>query len=367
MANKEEKIKTLLLDDRFVDWINNPESPYAGYWLQWIEESADNEELADAAREFLTELHLAELTMEASTGETVVDKMWADVSRSIMEEPAGRRRSRRGVRSWYWMAAAGIIGILLFVGMTFFREQPRQLASAKKKAGQFAAKSFFSPEVVRYNGSEGGELFFLPDGSKVTLAKGGRIAYDRLMNGKSREVTLSGEAFFDVAKNPAKPFYIYTRNMIIKVLGTSFRVIASEKKESVVVKTGKVSVFLKDQDLEQSGATILLPKQVCTYSRSGGELVMTPYTGRSDIEMSTTGRNGHNFEDAPVDSVLGALEKMYAIPVHYEQGVFAHCFITISLGDESLEEQLEAITRTIGASFSISDYGITVDGRGCKD
>ena len=222
--------------------------------------------------------------------------------------------------------------------------------------------------MIRYNGSEKNELVFLPDGSKVTLAKGARISYNRLMNGKKRKVFLSGEAFFDVAKNPEKPFYIHTQNMVIKVLGTSFRVTASAGKESVIVKTGKVSVYLKGQDLEQSAAKILLPQQICTYSAPKKELITAAYTSKSKIEIEIVAENssGYNFEDAPLDTVFKTLEKMYNLPLHYDRELFKNCFITISLENESLEDKLEVITKTIGASFSISDYGINIEGKGCK-
>ena len=184
--------------------------------------------------------------------------------------------------------------------------------------------------------------------------------------GKKRNVTLTGEAFFDVAKNPEKPFYIYTQNMVIKVLGTSFRVIAYKGKQSVVVKSGKVSVYLKEQDLEQSAAKILLPKQVCTYSTQTRQLVTTEYPDSTTIEMETDTKNDYDFEDAPLETVLQALEKMYNLPFHYDRNVFKNCYITISLANESLEEKLEVITKTVEASYSISDYGIIITGKGCK-
>lgn len=186
------------------------------------------------------------------------------------------------------------------------------------------------------------------------------------MSGSKRQVQLTGEAFFDVAKNPEKPFYIYTPNMVVKVLGTSFRVTASGSQEAVAVKTGKVSVYLKDQDLEQSAPKILLPQQTCTYSASKKELVTATYASPSKIELETDNTSGYNFEDAPLDTVFKTLEMMYAIPVHYDAETFKSCYITISLGSESLEEKLEVITKTIGASFSISDYGIDIQGKGCN-
>jgi ferric-dicitrate binding protein FerR (iron transport regulator) len=361
MKQKEERINELLLDNRFVDWLINPQSPYAAYWLQWTAASADNAALAEAAREFLLELRMAENDQEQEITDPETGPLWEQIRGNIDQESVPVLKTHRLPQWIYWLAAAAVAGVVLVLGITWSK-QPAQPSLASKTTRENPP----SQEVIRYNGNEKNELFFLPDGSRITLAKGARITYNRLMNGNKREVILTGEAFFDVAKNPNKPFYIYTQNMVIKVLGTSFRVTTSHQQESVTVKTGKVSVYLKGQDLEQSAARIVLPQQVCTWSSRQKELITTAYAGKSTIEMETDGAGGYSFEDAPLDTVFKALEKMYAMPVHYDKPVFENCFVTISLGNESLEEKLEVITKTVGASYSISDYGINIEGKGCK-
>jgi transmembrane sensor len=77
-------------------------------------------------------------------------------------------------------------------------------------------------EVVTRNGSKTNLL--LPDGTTVWLNAGSSLTYDSLYGNKLREVTLSGEAYFDVVKNPNKPFIIHTGKIYIKVLGTIFDV-----------------------------------------------------------------------------------------------------------------------------------------------
>ncbi len=360
MNQREEKINELLLDNRFVDWVINPQSPYAEYWLAWMNADVINAGLAEEAKNFLLELRKAEQNNTRSINEGITEEMLLEIKEAIaaeQKEPAGTRRFFQ--RKWYWAAAAACL--LGFISIIFFKKQDQRVALTEPPK-----EIQSSHEVIRYNGSQKNELIFLPDGSKVTLTKGARVSYDRLMNGKERKVLLTGEAFFDVVKNPEKPFYIHTQNMIIKVLGTSFRVTASTGKESVIVKTGKVSVYLKGQDLEQSAAKILLPKQICTYSAPGKELITADYTGQSKIEIETEGTNSYSFEDEPLDTVLKALEKMYSLPVHYDKAIFKNCFVTISLDNESMEENLKVITKTISASFSISDYGISIEGRGCK-
>ncbi len=362
MSERAEKINALLLDNRFVDWVLNPQSPYARYWLQWIAESSENVSLAEEARQFLLELRTAEADGEAAD-ESSVEQMWEHINFSITQEKPVAVKNHPHRAPVYWLAAAVFAGLIL-VGAVFIFRQPAQAPVA---SATFINENTPSVEVVRYNGSENNELFFLPDGSKVVLAKGARISYSRLMNGSKRQVQLTGEAFFDVAKNPQKPFYLYTPNMVVKVLGTSFKVAATGSDEMVAVKTGKVSVYLKDQDLEQSAPKILLPQQTCTYSSSKKELITAPDIDPAKIELKTDKNiSGYSFEDAPLDTVFRKLEIMYAIPTHYDRETFKNCYITITLGNESLEENLEVITRTIGASFTVSDYGIDIQGKGCN-
>lgn len=360
MDPREDKIRELLLDNRFVDWVVNPQSPYSEYWLQWLNSNAENRMLAEQARIFLLELRKAETDHDEEINEGITEQMLLNIRDVIQEDaPPLILEKKMGMR-WYRAAAAIFMLALAIAGITFFKKENTLLATQEP-----AREAQALPEVVRFNGSEKSELVFLPDGSKVTLSKGARIVYNRLMNGKKRNVTLSGEAFFDVAKNPEKPFYIQTQNMVIKVLGTSFKVRSSATEESVIVKTGKVSVFLKEQDLEESAARILLPKQVCTYSFVSKELITSAYSSPTKIEIGVDATREYNFEEAPLDSVLQALEKMYDLPLHYDKEVFKNCFVTISLENESLEDKLEVLTKTVGASFSISDYGISIKGKGC--
>lgn len=258
MDNREEKINALLLDNRFVDWVINPQSPYAEYWLQWINTSRENALLAEEAKNSLLEFRATEIEVDKEINERVAEQMLAYIREAIDQDLSPVLIKKTTNRRWYWMAAAAVITgiIIVFFGTGFFK-----LSGEERSVAELNKKIQPSAELTRFNGSEKNELVFLPDGSKVTLAKGSRISYNRLMNGKKRKVCLTGEAFFDVTKSPERPFYIHTENMIIKVLGTSFRVTASAGKESVAVKTGKVSVYLKGRTWNN------LPQKFCCRNR----------------------------------------------------------------------------------------------------
>lgn len=360
MEGREEEISSLLLDNRFVDWVINPQSPYAEYWLQWIANKPENAALAEEAKNFLLELRKAERDNDLDVSWAIIEQIWKPIEDAVaIDQRAAQQKA--GARGRRYAMAAAIMGAIVLTMVIIYQQKSNQPATgAKRKIAHV------SNDLVRYNGNDKNELFFLPDGSKVTLAKGARIAYNRLMNGRKRNVELTGDAFFEVSKDPEKPFLIYTKNIIIKVLGTSFLIKATAGNEIVHVKTGKVAVYLKGQNIKGEPAKILLPGQVCAYSGAKGELITTKRLAPAAIEMKTGSNGEYDFDEVPLDQVFKTITKMYEMPVYYDSAAFSNCFITISLGDESLEDKLQTITKTIGATFSMSENGISIEGNGCK-
>jgi transmembrane sensor len=93
--------------------------------------------------------------------------------------------------------------------------------------------------------------YILPDGSVVALNSNSKLVFPKQFKGDTREVTIEGEAFFDVKPNAEKPFIINAGNAQVKVVGTSFNVCAYPETETVevVVETGKVQVISKNNEL----------------------------------------------------------------------------------------------------------------------
>ncbi len=95
---------------------------------------------------------------------------------------------------------------------------------------------------VKYETLAQTEMVTLPDHSVITLNNNSKLSYSRSFNKKERVVNLEGEAFFDVAKNPEKPFLIHVEDVDVKVLGTSFNVRSTTALTEVSVETGIVNV-----------------------------------------------------------------------------------------------------------------------------
>ncbi|MGV8135148.1 MAG: FecR family protein [Mangrovibacterium sp.] len=93
----------------------------------------------------------------------------------------------------------------------------------------------------------------LPDGTRVRLKKGSCLSYDANMDQQdTRQVTLHGEAFFEVAKKPEKPFIIDAGKAEVKVLGTKFNVRSSDVKNTIVVAVQEGKVSFTDKEQEQN-------------------------------------------------------------------------------------------------------------------
>jgi len=219
----------------------------------------------------------------------------------------------------------------------------------------------------------------LPDGSKVRLHGDSKITYVGDFGNKTREVYLSGEAFFDVAKDKTKPFIIHTRTINLKVLGTAFNVRCydNEKETETALVHGSVEVTLRnrpDQKIFLKPGEKLLVKNVpvdtfSSYKRLKHDeeapiavLTNMHYYGAdsSTVETSWT-KNELVFNDEPLEKIALNLERWFNVQVtiineSLKKEKFA---ATIEEGDK-LEDFLEALKIAEGFHYSIKDREVVI-------
>ena len=184
-----------------------------------------------------------------------VDKAWNKVHSRIGEEGLLRVTARIGERSRmiFFLRIAAAIVLLIGLGAGFL----------------YIRNSLISDNsIVIASGSDQRDVAVtLPDGSRVWLNRNSKLTYTADLGKETRNVTISGEAFFDIAPDASKPFTIDAGKANVKVIGTSFNVITSntENKVEVFVRTGKV--MLSDQSGEQT--IILEPGFIGTIGSHG--------------------------------------------------------------------------------------------------
>ncbi|MFK7773015.1 MAG: FecR family protein [Saprospiraceae bacterium] len=184
----------------------------------------------------------------------------------------------------------------------------------------------------------------LADGSKVWLNENSKLTYPDVMNGEERRVSLKGEAFFDITKNPSKPFIIDTRDTEVKVLGTSFEVRAmdDETKTEVVVKTGKVSLGKRNE----VKPLILTKNQKGVYNNKTQGYVRSEVKNLNSISWQS---KILDFNDVTLEKVLVDLENYFDIKVILENQDLFKCKFTSVF----IEKDQDHILKTISTLYKM--------------
>jgi len=226
--------------------------------------------------------------------------------------------------------------------------------------------------ITHANNTSGAEKIIFPDNSSVDLAAGSKVVYNKKFSGSLRQVYLTGEGFFQVTKNHAKPFIVYTDKLVAKVLGTSFIVKSGEHNmmASVLVKTGKVSVYKTNEFTaenakpELTGGVIVLPNHLADLN---GKAELEKKLPNSPEMLKRQPAKNFDFDNTPIDTVFSRLQDTYGITILYDKEKLNSCSLSVNMGKEDFYQKLDVICRTINASYLVRDGNVLVSGPGCAN
>jgi ferric-dicitrate binding protein FerR (iron transport regulator) len=344
-------------DESFRQWVFNSDNKSELFWTNWLAQNPDCADNINAARAFLLTLHEKDIALDDDELAAITDKI----------------AEAKVVRISIWRTSvfriAASIALLLgigFFGMKYYSE---------KQTDAFLAK--ITPALTRnYIETENQEATIkkitLEDGSVITLYPDSKIRYPRQFSTQIREVYLVGKAFFNIAKNPKQPFWVYTNHISTQVLGTSFMVMAmkGEKDVKVEVRSGKVSVY-RQEDLQKAklrknnemAGIILTPNQSIEYSIADARLLKS-ISKEPEILVTQTPEN-FVFDETPISKVFAQLENAYGIHIIYDEKNMEDCYLTASFADESLYEKLNLICKITHSHYEIVDAQIVIHSKGC--
>lgn len=199
-----------------------------------------------------------------------------------------------------------------------------------------------------------GEFFMqLSDGSKVWLGACSKLKYPVAFNGKTREIYLEGEAFFEVAKNPDKPFIVKTKGFSVRALGTSFNVMSymDETFAHTTLKTGKVEVTTREQE-----KVVLSPGQQAYYSEHGVNV------REVDVEVYIAWMgNTFKFDKENIDVILRKIARWYNVHIFYMNENLKNYHFKGTLPKYTdIHDVLELLEQTTNIKFEIKGNTVIV-------
>lgn len=181
----------------------------------------------------------------------------------------------------------------------------------------------------------------LPDGTKVTLNAGTTIAYPNAFISKNREVSLTGEAFFEVTSDASHPFVVKADDVRVEVLGTEFNVKAYAEDERVEVSLSEGKVRVQDQN--RGTPVYLTPGEQAYYDKETAKL-----TSRAvNLAHYISWKEGqYYFKALPLKEITRQLERIFNIRILIASADLGNIILT---GDFTRGENLEQILRVITA------------------
>ena len=260
-----------------------------------------------------------------------------------------RKKVRKELLAQFYKYAAIIVVAILLGGFGYYFGFRKQMPT-------------FYSEIVSAEKQILNE-YVLPDGSIVALNSNSKLEFPKQFASATREVTIIGEAFFNVKPNPEKPFIINAGNTQVKVLGTSFNVCAYPETETVevIVATGKVQITQKKEDLlAQNSEVFLTPGEKGTLFNESNLLEKSINANVNFLAWKT---NDLVFDETPLSEVIQCLEKVYHIEIQLTEPDLENLLLTAHFNKKPIDFILDVVRLTFKLELTGENEHFTLASR----
>ena len=193
--------------------------------------------------------------------------------------------------------------------------------------------------------------FVLPDGSKVWLNASTQLAYKSSLWSRERQVNLTGEAYFEVARDEHAPFIVNSKNIKTQVLGTKFNVRARAAEEKVVATLLKGSIRV-DLPRENNEGFILKPGQILNVNTSTLQAELTESSSPRDVLLWIQGKLA--FEQATCLEMTRCLEQHFDVHFYFkDEQLKKERFTCEFRTDDNIEDILSVLSLTKRFQYKI--------------
>jgi transmembrane sensor len=356
-------LEDFVLDPEFRAWVQRPTAEAETFWQEW---QLDHPEKRGLIREAASIVRNFPSGYAQGPSAAELQKMIDGIEAGINALDVARRDHKKGlivamkvddklrvpvkrhvgIRLHAWGIAASV---LLIAGVAFYwvsRTMPETATSGVKPMGLLSEQN---PNGKR-------SVVVLKDGSRVTLNADSKVSYPTTFAANKREVYLEGEAFFEVAKDAARPFEVITGGIKTVAVGTSFNVRSYPEDAHIKVSlaTGKVKI---EHSKTQEVLETLIPGEQITYGKTSGS-VSKNEVRPDDISAWKSGIL--RFDHAHADEVFKALERWYGVRFDIQNTSTQLLDVNGSFENEAIEDVLESLHYSMKFNFKKEEDFVTI-------
>lgn len=289
--------------------------------------------------------------MDRKELQAMVPELDSDSLYQSIQHKIGPERKKVVIHKTDWLgyafkAAAAILVILTASLFTITQQR-------------YAAEQVVEREPIHFqtNNEENREIT-LSDGSVIQLNKNSELTISEDFMKGTREVELNGEAFFDVAHNPERPFIIHANQSTVRVLGTSFNVksLPGKANVQVAVVEGRVAFKNVHTTPETEALSVTLSKGQYGYMDIQKRTILVDDLAVENYLAWKSGR--FEFEDLTLQQVCTQLNRLYEIECSYSDAEIQNLSLTANFSNESLEKTLEVIALSLDVEYELNEENV---------
>lgn len=342
-------------DESFRNFCNGSDAAAVQSWQKWIGEHPEKAEMIQEARQLISILNARQGNVQDQ-----LDQLKDGMVRFELLKTSFIDRPAKPAPIYHWKSITGIAAALLAIIAAFWLLTP---------TGKI--KTLPSITQAVQSGTEPRKTVVLPDGSVVTLHSNSTLTLGEGFGHTSRELTLSGEALFDVVHGGQYPLIVHTSSVDVEVLGTLFNLNAypqSGYTETSLFR-GKIAVSLKDHPDQRM---ILTPSQKSVvFNPAGGiarpaadsilkkvALSVDPVNHKAK-EIAWV-RNRVKIEDEPLETIAGRLQAWYGIPIVFTDNETKGFRYSGTFESETVVKALEALQLSYPFNFRVEKDTILI-------
>jgi ferric-dicitrate binding protein FerR (iron transport regulator) len=330
----------------------------------WLDASAENRTLFDQ----LTGIWQAS-SFSSISRQIHVDEAWNELQKQLEE----KRKSVK-IFSNRWLQIAAVFVFAFIAGSATFNflnnRAPKEDSLYVEYVAPLGSRSYVK----------------LADGSKAWLNSGSTIKYRNTFGSQTRELELTGEAFFEVEKNAKLPFVVKTSEINVVALGTKFNVKAYSEEKTIETTLIEGSVKLESDVVKLTGNIVLSPNQKAVYTKKAqsAEQAVLPSTPqyepaetvakpKLEIEKAVQPEPIISWKDErwiinneKLGDLAIKLERRFAVNIIFDNDILKEYSFGGTLEDETLEQVLSAISFTSPIKYAVDNKTVYIMADGQK-